>query len=137
MLNPKVDPTKQAWHDWILHLLGSEDCAAARGNGERKILEGVLEECCVRPGYWGVKLAESILEHAEFKGKEEWGVVVRAARGEDGWDAGCGEGDGGVKEKKRKRGKVEGDVMTGPRKFVGLWKPRPIGWVPEGWEDDE
>jgi ribosomal biogenesis protein LAS1 len=28
------------------------------------------------------------------------------------------------------------DKIKGPRKVVGLWKPMPIGWLPEGWDED-
>ncbi|KZM26654.1 hypothetical protein ST47_g2241 [Ascochyta rabiei] len=34
-------------------------------------------------------------------------------------------GSNEVKEKSR-----------GPQKVVGLWKPKPIGWLPEGWDED-
>jgi ribosomal biogenesis protein LAS1 len=28
------------------------------------------------------------------------------------------------------------EKIKGPRKVVGLWKPKPIGWLPEGWDED-
>ena len=28
------------------------------------------------------------------------------------------------------------EKIRGPQKVVGLWKPKPIGWVPDGWEED-
>ncbi|KAH4475325.1 hypothetical protein HBH89_126470 [Parastagonospora nodorum] len=29
------------------------------------------------------------------------------------------------------------EKIKGPTKVVGMWKARPIGWLPEGYEDDE
>lgn len=29
-----------------------------------------------------------------------------------------------------------GEKIQGPQKVVGLWKPKPIGWLPEGWDED-
>jgi ribosomal biogenesis protein LAS1 len=29
------------------------------------------------------------------------------------------------------------EQVKGPVKVLGLWKPRPIGTLPEGWDEDE
>lgn len=30
----------------------------------------------------------------------------------------------------------EKERIQGPQKVVGLWKPKPIGWLPDGWDED-
>lgn len=44
----------------------------------------------------------------------------------------------GDQDTRRGRGKdkEEKPKIQGPQKFIGLWKPRPIGTLPDGWEDD-
>ncbi|KAI2484001.1 cell morphogenesis protein las1 [Pyrenophora tritici-repentis] len=83
--SPENDPVKEAWHDWVLHVLTSREWETARK------AVGVVEEVLGN-------LGEAVL-----KGDE-------------------GEG---------------GEKIYGPVKVVGMWKGRPLGWVPEGWEDDE
>ncbi|KAF2848123.1 Las1-domain-containing protein [Plenodomus tracheiphilus IPT5] len=139
-INPALDPVREGMHDWILHLLGSTDCAPLRVvHGEKKLVEDVLTTCFSEPSAWNVKLAESILKHAEWRGKEGWGVLLGAVRegGVDG-EVGCergkdgegGEGASGVEA-------INEEKIKGPRKVLGLWKPRPIGWLPEGFEEDD
>jgi ribosomal biogenesis protein LAS1 len=63
--------------------------------------------------------------------KEAWRAVLKAARDED-MDM---EIEGGeVKEVGTEKTK---EKIRGPVKVIGMWKPRPIGWMEEGWRDDE
>lgn len=159
MVNPELDPVREGMHDWILHILGSQDCAPMRGSQEKQLLEHVLASCFSAPSAWNVKLAESILKHAEWRGKGTWSVLLEAVKMD-----GEGEEEGakgqGRKEEEEEASTMEintptkkpkalpsgpkhdtqthtSEKISGPRKVLGLWKPRPIGWLGEGFEDDD
>jgi ribosomal biogenesis protein LAS1 len=133
MVNPEMDPMKEGLHGWTVHIL----CSISFPQFP-KIVEEVLAQCFSNPTFWNLRIAASVLKKADVSNKEMWGAVLDAASKEgevDGMDVDADVegienalpvGQGKMKEK-----------IRGPTKALGRWKPRPIGWLPEGVEDDE
>lgn len=138
------DPIKEAMYTWLLHILTSSDWAPARrvAVSAEKMQEEVLVQIFSAPCFWGFKLAEALLEQGNVGKVESWRAILLAARGE-----------GEVKEVDMDvdaeaesitaalpvRGVGDGrqEKIRGPVKVLGMWKSRPIGWLAEGWENDE
>ncbi|XP_014556291.1 hypothetical protein COCVIDRAFT_100247 [Bipolaris victoriae FI3] len=144
------DPIKEAMYTWLCHMLTSSDWAPARrvAVSAEKMQEDVLVQIFSAPCFWGLKLAEALLDKGHLASAESWRAVLLAARGEGGVE----EDDMDVDIDVDVEAEVEnitaalpvrgvGDGMQGkiqgPVKVLGMWKSRPIGWVAEGWEDDE
>ncbi|KAI8932179.1 hypothetical protein NX059_011061 [Plenodomus lindquistii] len=138
---------RQAWHDWILYLLSSRDCAALR---TKRTVDDVLVKCFSEPGMWNLRLADGVVGClGEGEGMEGWGEVLGAVREGEGVGGGDdGDGDGAVdmaeieEEKEEKERGADAhpaprEKIQGPQKVLGMWKPRPIGWLGEGFEEDE
>jgi ribosomal biogenesis protein LAS1 len=95
-----------------------------------------------------LKVAEKILGSGRVSNERSWRAVLDAARAdgavEDNMDVDVDvdvDVEGivralPVRENEGKEGVVK-EKIKGPTKVLGMWKPRPIGWLPEGWEDDE
>ncbi|KAH6876026.1 Las1-like-domain-containing protein [Alternaria rosae] len=147
MMNPEMDPVREGLQDWIIHVLTSEEWARVRGGGaaDRKIVEEVLGICFSEPSFWNLKVAEKVLDKgSEVVDQGLWRAVLEAARAEGGEGGKMDvDFDGEVEVEGIERAlpvrKNEGkeEKIKGPTKVLGMWKPRPIGWLPEGWEDDD
>ena len=121
--------------------------------------ERVLGECMTELGAWNLRLADGIVGGMEDGEAELWKAILDASRNEgdgemmvtDHTKATTGESEEkGGKEAEAVKLKPGEDVrpvesaepseaqekIKGPRKVVGLWKPKPIGWLPEGWDED-
>ena len=145
--------------EWAVHMLGSREWAVARGGQERAMRERVLGECMTELGAWNLRLADGIVGGMEDGEAELWKAILDASRNEgdgemmvtDHTKATTGESEEkGGKEAEAVKLKPGEDVrpvesaepseaqekIKGPRKVVGLWKPKPIGWLPEGWDED-
>jgi ribosomal biogenesis protein LAS1 len=144
MLATEMDPIREAMYEWALHVLRSNEWASLR---PATLVEDTLMTCFSEPTYWNLRVAEALLGDEDAPNREQWVAVLGAAKADGGEDADVDmDGDVHVVE-----GEVEAmeqglpvrqvqvlkEKIRGPRKVVGMWKPRPIGWVPEGWEDDE
>lgn len=134
MLSTDMDPVKEGLYEWALHVLRSKDWSRSP-----KLIEDTLVQCFSEPTYWNIKLAEALLQDEGTANREQWRAVLEAAKNETEAEEGETEIDAEdmqlglpvvVKEKVLEK-------IKGPQKVVGRWKARPIGWVPEGWEDDE
>ncbi|OSS43346.1 hypothetical protein B5807_11920 [Epicoccum nigrum] len=144
--------------EWAVHMLGSREWAVARGGQERAMRERVLGECMTELGKWNLRLADGIVGGMEDGEAELWRAILDASRSEGDGEtmvtnhtkatAGESEEKGEVGIVELEPGKdarpVESaehsetqEKIKGPRKVVGLWKPKPIGWLPEGWDEDE
>ena len=141
MVNPDLDPVREGLHDWILHMLTSAEWAGARGS-VASIMEDVLGYCLSEPTLWNLRLAEKLLQGAGVPNVQSWRAVLDAARVEgeevvdmevdvDAIDKAAPVGEGVSKVSAAE------DKIKGPVRVLGMWKPKPIGWLPEGWEDDE
>lgn len=122
----------------------------------------VLDHVFTAPSFWALKLAESLLsQDDEILGKASWFRILGAARsGDDDVEMGSGEpteqattianihGGVGFNEATMdvdmpspssvvKNRPMPLQKLKGPQKKVGLWKPRPVGTVLQGWEVDE
>jgi ribosomal biogenesis protein LAS1 len=139
MMATDMDPVREAMAEWVAHVLCAKEWATVRGES---VQEETLIECFSAPTYWNLRVADAVLRDANVSGKEQWVAVLEAARAGAGEDM---EVDGGVEVdvegieqglpvRQDKKGK---EKVKGPQKVVGMWKARPIGWVPEGWEEDE
>jgi ribosomal biogenesis protein LAS1 len=146
---------------WAAHVLCDDAWAGVRAR-RPGVGEEVLMACFSAPEYWNLQLAEKVLDEGDVPGgKTMWGAVLEAAKSEgaemvvDGGEGVRGEqreevGDeeeeaigGEVKSvlvdraaADDKKGKTK-EKVKGPVKVLGLWKPRPIGTLPEGWDEDE
>lgn len=134
---------------WAAHMLVSTEWQSARGSKGRATREKVLGDCFSEPGVWNLRLAEMVVGGMGEEG-ELWRMVLEAARSDTGDSMVVDEEVaemGDVDEKiEADEGEVEEVVesrpvdvvskITRPQKVVGPWKPKPIGWLPEGWDED-
>ncbi|CAO2655154.1 Nn.00g102180.m01.CDS01 [Neocucurbitaria sp. VM-36] len=149
MVHPELDPVREGLSDWAVQILTSADWASARERGypADKLLEDMLMQCFSEPTYWNLRTAEKLLDGGDVKYKEKWCAVLSAAKSEGVEEMDVDrEGKAGTmemmeveKEKEKEEEVVVApkEKIRGPRKVLGMWKPRPIGWLPPGWEDDE
>ena len=123
VMDAEADSVKEGLCEWALHVISTQD---------GKIYEDTLEKCFVEPGYWNLRVAEGVLGMEGVRDVEMCRRVLEAARGGKEGD----EMEGEVQEVEETRPVVK-EKITGPQKVLGMWKPRPIGWMAEGWEEDE
>ena len=148
MITTEMDPVKEGLYEWILHLLRSEAWQPAREQQTKNLVEDTLITCFSEPTHWNLKIAEALLQDEDVPNREQWLAVLEAATSETDEDVQATTGeemDVDVEEIKqglpvatgKSGGEVKKEKIRGPQKFIGMWIPRPIGWIPEGWEDDE
>jgi ribosomal biogenesis protein LAS1 len=134
MVSVDMDPIKEGLYEWIVHVLRSETYQATG------LIEDALTTCFSDPTYWNVRIAEALVQHAGVRDREAWSAVLKAAKDEgvdmdvdvdvdENADANMEQG-GPVQEEEKK------EKVGGPVKVIGMWKPRPIGWMAEGEGDD-
>jgi ribosomal biogenesis protein LAS1 len=130
-------------------------CFSAPEGWNLRLAERVLESGVVKGGreMWGPVLEAAREDEGEMVvdgGEKKGGEVVEDEdedEGGEGAEKDEGEdGDGGepksvlveraVAVTEEKKGKTR-EQIRGPVKVLGLWKPRPIGTLPEGWDEDE
>ncbi|KAL1797806.1 hypothetical protein ACET3X_004412 [Alternaria dauci] len=143
MVHPEMDPVREGLHEWVLHLVISKEWAVLRQTAKGDVVELTLGHCFSHPTFWNLKLAEKLLEGGSVANEKSWRAVLNAARAD-----GAGEEmdvdvqvEGieralPVRENEGKEDVVR-EKIKGPTKVLGMWKPKPIGWLPQGWEDDE
>jgi ribosomal biogenesis protein LAS1 len=144
MVNPEMDPIREGLQDWIVHVLTGEEWAGVRGAAERQLVENVLATCFSHPTFWNLRVAERVLGSGRVEDVRSWRAVLEAARAEGGGEEKMDvdvdvegiERALPVRENEGKDGAVK-EKIKGPTKVLGMWKPRSVGWLPEGWEDDE
>lgn len=132
------DPTKEAMYEWIIYILTSAEWEVVYESsiGGQHVVQ-TLERCFTAPTSWNLRVAEALLQYEVTPSREQWSELLKAARDEE-MEINSMEVDSTVVESK-----VETEVKkvtekaSGPQKYVGLWKPKPIGVLPIGWEDDE
>ncbi|KAF1846916.1 Las1-domain-containing protein [Cucurbitaria berberidis CBS 394.84] len=140
-VHPDLDPVREGLSAWTVQILTSPDWASRRsGSG----LEDTLTHLFSAPTYWNVRTAEKLLESGHVPHAQQWRAILHAAANEGGDEM---DVDGKVvvsgEDLAVKNVGIEGvgaaprEKIKGPRKALGMWRPRPIGWVPEGWEEDE
>lgn len=147
--------------EWAVHMLCSREWREARGGGnaEKALREKVLGECLTELGTWDLRLADGIVGGMEEGEGQLWRAVLDASRGDvDGEGIVVVEqsrGNGEEKEEDAEEVVIEvtapvqtfkmeetvepseiQEKIKGPHKVVGLWKPKPIGWLPDGWDED-
>jgi ribosomal biogenesis protein LAS1 len=145
MMDVELDPVREGMAEWIVHILGSQDWQAVRDQWGRRLIDDTLVRCLTEPTVWNLKVVERFLEDGGSENREHWKAVLEAARGGETTTA---EQDGeamdvdieGILEGlpvKAMEDMVVKEKIKGPQKVFGMWKAKPIGWLPEGWEDDE
>jgi ribosomal biogenesis protein LAS1 len=157
---------KEALCEWAVHMLVDREWREARGSAERAVREKVLGECVTELGTWNLRLAEGIVGVLDEGEKDMWSAILDASRTEsEGGVRVVGVAEKREMEDKKDEMEVdlpseeesvvkavsvggEGQAKTltaavsikekiqGPQKVVGLWKPKPIGWLPDGWDED-
>ncbi|KAG9191128.1 hypothetical protein G6011_09216 [Alternaria panax] len=147
MVHLEMDPTREGLQDWVLHVLTSKDWASLRGGAEKELVEMVLSHCFSDPTFWNLKVAEKLLEGGGVSNEKSWRAVLDAARADGAADKMDVDVDVEVDVEgieralpvRENEGKddVVKEKIKGPTKVLGMWKPRPIGWLPKGCEDDE
>ncbi|KAL5119926.1 rRNA-processing protein las1 [Pleosporales sp. CAS-2024a] len=144
MATSDLDPIKEGMQDWLLHILTSD---AWKTHISSKMIEDTLTTCFSEPCYWNLRTAEALLQDEHVPNRASWLAVLEAAKNEDGggeeeeeeeeeedMDVDDEHVDEGMLVKQEKKPK---EMSKGPRKVMGLWKARPIGWLPDEFEDDE
>lgn len=145
--------------EWAVYMLGSKEWAVARGGQERAMRERVLGECMTELGTWNLRLADGIVGGMEDGEAELWRAILDASRSEGDGEMMVTDHTKATAGESEEKGEMEVGVVElgpgedampvesvepnealekikGPRKVVGLWKPKPIGWLPEGWDED-
>lgn len=144
-----ADPVKEAMVAWIVHIFTSSTFEHPAIHREQ-LLDKYLQVCFTSPTAGNLRIAEVLLA-PEFKAKVQgwkyWKMVLEAAK-DEGMEV---EMDvdttvvtqAGQEGEKDEIMSEENDVveveqrMSGPQKWVGLWRPTPIGALPDGYDDDE
>ncbi|KAF2027431.1 cell morphogenesis protein-like protein Las1 [Setomelanomma holmii] len=151
MVSIDMDPVAEGIYDWVLHLLCSSEWQATRARIAANLVEETLIQCFSEPTFWNLRVAVDMVKDEAVANREQWLAVLEAAkmegqvvgdRGEDdamdvdveGIEEGLPVSDTSIEKDKEKAVK---EKIRGPTKVLGMWKPRPIGWLPEGWEHDE
>jgi ribosomal biogenesis protein LAS1 len=133
MISTDMDPVREGMHDWALHILQSEAWAAHQSS---RTIEDILATCFSDPTHWNLKLAEALLKEKDVANRDSWRAVLQAAKSEASGE----EMDVDIEEIEQpmpvRQGKPK-EKIRGPTKVMGMWKAKPIGWLPEGYEDDE
>lgn len=130
LINPTLDPDREGLYEWMLHLLCS---GTWEQNTTPKLLEDVLGQLFSQPSFWNVKLAGALLDRQDVPNKKQWRDVLDAANKEgedDSMEVIEEEGEPMRQEQETIQQKIRG-----PTRVIGLWKPKPIGWLPPGWEE--
>ncbi|KAF1936433.1 Las1-domain-containing protein [Clathrospora elynae] len=153
--NPEHDPIREGLRDWGLHILTSDSWTSALGPAGKTLTETILAQCFSEPTFWNLKLAAALLDEKNAPNRELWRAVLDAVRTEDGVgedmhvdvDVDVESIEQGIPVSTKQQNHIEGveekekekekEKIKGPQKVLGMWKPRPIGWMPEGWEEDE
>jgi ribosomal biogenesis protein LAS1 len=151
--------------EWAVHMLASRDWREARGSKERAMREEALTECMTELGRWHLRLAEGIVGAMDEEQAAMWRDVLDASRPAVG-EGMVLDSDEMKEKTKETEDKMEverteelekvvdampaektdqtrspdtveaGEKIKGPQKVVGTWKPKPIGWLPDGWDED-
>ncbi|ORY17137.1 Las1-like-domain-containing protein [Clohesyomyces aquaticus] len=158
MLAISEDPKREAMCEWLLHILTSNDWRSSRSKVlHRSLLDDVMSQCFLEPSFWNLKLAEEILRNEPMRKvygaelSDSWDEILKAAKEDQEGDEDV-DMDVDVTHESQEVQTVDSDThqvaagerkecvaekSRGIRKAVGMWKRRPIGEVPVGWEDDE
>lgn len=136
MVSTDQDPIKEGLRDWIVHILCSNEWHTHQSS---KLIEDTLMQYFSNPTHWNIRIAEALLQGGDVRDRQQWLAVLEAAKNDKQDHGEEMEVDVEDIEEARPVGvEVEaGEKMSGPHKVMGMWKPRPIGWLPEGWESDE
>lgn len=133
MISTDMDPVREGMHDWALHILSSE---AWQQHLSSNSIEDTLTTCFSEPTYWNLRIAEALLKDEDVPNKESWTAILEAARNEASGEETDVDVDGIEQAVPVRQGNPK-EKIKGPTKVVGMWKARPVGWLPEGYEDDE
>lgn len=147
VVHVESDPVREGMSDWIFYILTSEEWALARAKQDKALLEDTFAQCFSEPTFWNLHLATALLGSENIPNREQWTAVLQAAKSEgevleeenaeamdvdvDNLNKGLAVGEARVEDIIPTKEKI-----SGPRKVLGMWKPKPIGWLPDGWDDD-
>ncbi|KAF2745010.1 Las1-domain-containing protein [Sporormia fimetaria CBS 119925] len=143
--------------DWIVKLVFGQSTIKMwkdRGLGNGMSLpEWVVQECLTRATEGALGVAEEVAKRlGPVWNGDLWRELVGVARGEmestqggrvevggeDGEQMEVDEDAGDMTAEKADKGKKgEQQKWSGPQRYVGLWRPKGIGVLEEGWEVDE
>jgi ribosomal biogenesis protein LAS1 len=147
MVSIDMDPVAEGMYKWTLHLLQSPEWQQLRAQSGGNLLEDTLVQCFSEPTYWNLKVAEAILNDETVANRAQWLAVLEAAMDDaegapveesgDTMDVDVDDIEEGRPASDAVHVKVGKEKIRGPQKVLGMWTPRPIGWLPEDWEDDE
>jgi ribosomal biogenesis protein LAS1 len=150
------DAAKEAMYEWVVHVLTSADFTQSRKEAEGDVVQQTLETCFTHVTSWHLRVAEALLKEDGIPDRKLWETLLDAAKNESmGKQSDNGaEGSREAKEAERDHDAMEVETehvtmeprtkahtivkekQCGPSKYVGMWKPRPIGALPIGWEVD-
>ncbi|KAL1604843.1 rRNA-processing protein las1 [Paraconiothyrium brasiliense] len=135
------DPVREGMCAWVVKLLDQTKDRVRRG----QLSDHALSMCLTTPTFWTLKLADSILKDPSAPGRTSWLAVLEAARldaEDEAQEPQAEEADQMELDAIEAGSLVEqaigiGEKIRGPQKYPGLWRPRPIGWIPPGWSEDD
>lgn len=133
MISTDMDPIREGMYDWVLHILRSDAWAAHQSSST---IEDTLTTCFSEPTHWNLRIAEGLLKEKNVPNRDSWLAVLEAAKHEAGGEE-MGVDIEEVEQAMPVRQEKPKEKIRGPTKVLGMWKARPIGWLPEGYEDDE
>ena len=153
VVNKEMAPIREGMHDWLIHMLTSDEWLPARREAEPKVMEDVLASCFSEPTFWNLKVTATLLSQHNVPNQKQWLAVLDAARNEapveskadvevdaeamEVVEANATEQALSIQDiHDKEKAATTKEKTSGPQKVLGLWKPRPIGWLPDGWEDE-
>lgn len=145
------DPVREGMCAWVVRILApSEWQQEPQEQSRRRLLDAVLGLCLSTPTFWTLKLAEVLLKDGSVPGRKSWLEILEVAKEDVDEDDGAQvhpprpevrpddmEVDDTETEVPVLESSSEAKQIRGPQKYPGLWRPRPIGWVPPGWSEDD
>ncbi|OCL09170.1 Las1-domain-containing protein [Glonium stellatum] len=78
-LSATVEPTREAMHEWVAHILTTKEWAQPRKRVEGMLLDDIMGRCFTFPSYWSHKLAESIIKDRDGLFQATWQPVLQAS----------------------------------------------------------
>ncbi|KAL5407936.1 hypothetical protein PMIN04_011572 [Paraphaeosphaeria minitans] len=145
------DPAMEGMCAWVVRVLDSANWQQeSQEPRRRKLLDDVLGLCLSTPTFWTLKLAGNLLKDGSVPGRKSWLEILEVAKEDVDEDDGAQvlpprpeagpdemEVDGIETGSPVSEPSSETRQIRGPQKYPGLWRPRPIGWLPPGWSEDE
>jgi ribosomal biogenesis protein LAS1 len=148
------EPVREAMLEWLVHIHTADSWKQAREHlaTPGRTVEDILERALTEPSPSNLRLAEALVQHKSTPNRDQWKLLLDAAKDEDmelDIDDAKSAKDEDMevniryarpaieKQQEQKEAAEPLKKLSGPQRVLGLWRPKHIGVLPTGWEDDE